>query len=34
VQGGNPQPYTVVPGKAVRVAIQVQCGGDGPTPVD
>ena len=26
VVGGNPQPYTVVPGKAVRVAIGVQCG--------
>jgi hypothetical protein len=26
VVGGNPQPYTVVPGKAVRVAISVRCG--------
>ena len=26
VVGGNPRPYTVVPGKAVRVAIDVQCG--------
>jgi hypothetical protein len=26
VVGGNPQPYTVVPGKAVRVAIEVRCG--------
>jgi len=26
VVGGNPQPYTVVPGKAVRVAIDVRCG--------
>jgi hypothetical protein len=30
VQGGNPQPYTVVPGKTVRVAIQVGCGAPGP----
>ena len=31
VQGGNPQPYTVVPGKTVRVAIRVVCGeGFGP----
>ncbi len=29
VQGGNPQPYTVVPGKAVVVSIQVSCGEDG-----
>jgi hypothetical protein len=27
VAGGNPQPYTVVPGKTVRVAIRVSCGG-------
>jgi hypothetical protein len=33
VQGGNPQPYTVVPGKAVRVGIQVRCGGN-PGPLD
>jgi hypothetical protein len=33
VQGGNPQPYTVVPGKTVRVAIGVRCGGE-PGPVD
>jgi len=26
VVGGNPRPYTVVPGKAVRVAIEVRCG--------
>ena len=26
VAGGNPQRYTVVPGKAVRVAIMVRCG--------
>jgi hypothetical protein len=32
VQGGNPQPYTVVAGKTVRVAIHVGCGA--PTPVD
>lgn len=32
VFGGNPQPYTVVPGKAVRVAISVTCGdGGGPS---
>ncbi|MBA3893112.1 MAG: hypothetical protein H0X69_05380 [Gemmatimonadales bacterium] len=31
VHGGNPQPYTVVPGKTVRVAIRVGCGvGSGP----
>jgi hypothetical protein len=29
VVGGNPQPYTVVPGKAVQVAIGVRCGGGG-----
>jgi hypothetical protein len=29
VVGGNPQPYTVVPGKAVRVAISVRCGQGG-----
>jgi hypothetical protein len=33
VQGGNPQPYTVVPGKTVRVAIGVTCGG-APGPLD
>jgi hypothetical protein len=33
VQGGNPQPYTVVPGKSVRIAIHVQCGG-APGPLD
>jgi hypothetical protein len=33
VAGGNPQPYTVVPGKTVRVAIRVSCGGD-PGPLD
>jgi hypothetical protein len=33
VQGGNPQPYTVVAGKTVRVAIRVECGGD-PGPLD
>jgi len=33
VQGGNPQPYTVVAGKTVRVAIQVRCG-DAPAPLD
>jgi hypothetical protein len=33
VQGGNPQPYTVVPGKTVRVAIRVACGG-APGPLD
>jgi hypothetical protein len=27
VQGGNPQPYTVVAGKTVRISIQVTCGG-------
>jgi hypothetical protein len=32
VQGGNPQPYTVVVGKTVRVAIHVGCGA--PAPVD
>ncbi|HEY9507655.1 MAG TPA: hypothetical protein VIQ27_16960 [Gemmatimonadales bacterium] len=32
VLGGNPQPYTVVPGKSVRVAIDVSCGeGGGPS---
>jgi hypothetical protein len=30
VQGGNPQPFTVVPGKTVRVAIDVACGDPGP----
>jgi hypothetical protein len=33
VAGGNPQPYTVVPGKTVRVAIRVACGG-APGPLD
>ena len=33
VQGGNPQPYTVVPGKTVRVAIRVGCGG-APGPLN
>jgi hypothetical protein len=33
VQGGNPQPYTVVPGKTVRVSIRVVCGG-APAPLD
>jgi hypothetical protein len=33
VSGGNPQPYTVVPGKSVRVAITVGCGG-APGPRD
>jgi hypothetical protein len=33
VQGGNPQPYTVVPGKTVRVAIRVACGG-APGPLN
>ena len=30
VQGGNPQPYTVVVGKTVRVAINVVCGTPAP----
>lgn len=31
VRGGNPQPYTVVPGKSVVVTIRVACGqGEGP----
>jgi len=30
VQGGNPQPYTVVTGKTVRVAINVVCGAPAP----
>jgi hypothetical protein len=30
VQGGNPQPYTVVVGKTVRVAIEVRCGTPAP----
>jgi len=34
VQGGNPQPYTVVAGKSVRIAIQVGCGGGGGGPLD
>ena len=33
VQGGNPQPYTVVPGKTVRVLIRVACG-VAPGPLD
>lgn len=33
VQGGNPQPYTVVVGKTVQVAIRVRCGGT-PAPLD
>jgi len=33
VQGGNPQPYTVVAGKTVRVGIRVACGGE-PGPVN
>lgn len=33
VQGGNPQPYTVVVGKTVQVKIQVRCGGVSP-PLD
>lgn len=32
VLGGNPQPYTVVPGKAVRIALDVRCG-DGEAPL-
>jgi hypothetical protein len=32
VFGGNPQPYTVVPGKTVRVAIRVGCGSGEPGP--
>lgn len=34
VVGGNPQPYTVVPGKAVRVAIGVRCGDGAGAPLD
>jgi hypothetical protein len=34
VVGGNPQPYTVVPGKAVRVAIGVRCGDGTGAPLD
>lgn len=34
VVGGNPQPYTVVPGKSVRVALGVRCGPGGPPPVE
>jgi hypothetical protein len=34
VVGGNPQPYTVVAGKTVRVAIRVRCGGGTPGPLD
>lgn len=26
VEGGNPQPYTVVPGKTVRISLRVRCG--------
>jgi hypothetical protein len=33
VKGGNPQPYTVVAGKTVRVGIAVGCGG-APGPLD
>ena len=33
VVGGNPRPYTVVPGKAVRVAIDVECGDVGEPAV-
>jgi hypothetical protein len=33
VRGGNPQPYTVVPGKSVQVTIDVECGG-GPGPLE
>ena len=34
VSGGNPQPYTVVPGKSVRVVITVRCGTGPEGPVD
>lgn len=34
VSGGNPQPYTVVPGKSVRVSLGVRCGPGGPPPVE
>ena len=34
VQGGNPQPYTVVPGKSVRVVITVRCGTGQDGPAD
>jgi hypothetical protein len=34
VVGGNPQPYAVVPGKSVRVAIGVRCGPGGPPPLE
>jgi hypothetical protein len=34
VVGGNPQPYTVVPGKAVQVTIRVRCGPGGPPPLE
>ena len=34
VVGGNPQPYTVVPGKSVRVAIGVRCGTGGAPPLE
>ena len=33
VRGGNPQPYTVVPGKSVQVSIHVECGGE-PGPLN
>lgn len=33
VVGGNPQPYTVVPGKSVRVAIGVRCGDGAGDPL-
>jgi hypothetical protein len=34
VVGGNPQPYTVVAGKSVRVAISVRCGDGGAPSVE
>lgn len=33
VVGGNPQPFTVVPGKTVRVALSVRCGDIGEPAV-
>jgi hypothetical protein len=33
VQGGNPQLYTVIAGKTVRIAVNVRCGG-APGPLD
>jgi hypothetical protein len=33
VVGGNPRPYTVVPGKAVQVAISVRCGEQAEGPL-